>query len=256
MSIPTTNGHSHEPVGSPIRDPIYQPQRKLKVIVIGAGASGLLLAYKLQRHFDNLDLKVFEKHPAVSGVWFESVGGSLLSKQCTRRCSLLMTCRRTQDALVTFLLIVSEYFRIGKALARSSLAVGYTWSFEPKTDWSANYATASEIRQYFTDFCSHHDLQKYISLEHLVLGAEWSEDDAEWRVNVRNLRTNRELRTTAHVLISATGILNKWSWPLIPGLHSFKGKLLHSAAWDKSVDLSDKTVGLIGNGYDPRTPSL
>ena len=89
-----------------------------------------------------------------------------------------------------------------------------------------------------------------------MLGAEWSEDDAEWRVNVRNLRTNRELRTTAHVLISATGILNKWCWPLIPGLHSFKGKLLHSAAWDKSVDLSDKTVGLIGNGYDPRTPSL
>ena len=108
MSIPTTNGHSHEPVGSPIKDPIYQPQRKLKVIVIGAGASGLLLAYKLQRHFDNLDLKVFEKHPAVSGVWFESVGGSCLSKQCTRRRSLLMICRRTQDALVTFLLIVSE----------------------------------------------------------------------------------------------------------------------------------------------------
>lgn len=78
MPIATTNGHSHELVESPIRDPIYQPQRKLKVVVIGAGASGLLLAYKLQRHFDNLDLKVFEKHPAVSGVWFESVGKSFL----------------------------------------------------------------------------------------------------------------------------------------------------------------------------------
>ena len=89
-----------------------------------------------------------------------------------------------------------------------------------------------------------------------MLGAEWSEDDAEWRVNVRDLRTNRELRTTAHVLISATGILSKWKWPLIPGLHSFKGKLLHSAAWDKSVNLSDKTVALIGNGYDPRTSSF
>lgn len=129
-----------------------------------------------------------------------------------------------------------------------SLAVGYTWSFEPKTIWSANYATASEIRQYFTDFCNRHDLSKYISLEYHVLGTEWSEDDAEWQVNVRNLRTNRELQTTAHVMVNATRILNKWKWPLIPGLHSFRGKLLHSAAWDKTVDLSGKTLGLIGNG--------
>lgn len=91
-----------------------------------------------------------------------------------------------------------------------SLAVGYTWSFEPKTDWSANYATASEIRQYFTDFCNRHDLSKYISLEYHVLGTEWSEDDAEWQVSVRNLRTNRELQTTAHVMVNATRILNKW----------------------------------------------
>ena len=147
MPIPTTDTHSHESVGSPIRDPIYQLQRKLKVVVIGAGASGLLLTYKLQRHFDKLDLKVFEKHPAVSGVWLESVGGSFLLKQCTRECSLLMTYRRTQDVLVTFLLTISEISRIRKALARSSLVIGHTWSFEPKTDWSANYATALEIRQ-------------------------------------------------------------------------------------------------------------
>jgi cation diffusion facilitator CzcD-associated flavoprotein CzcO len=31
-----------------------------------------LLAYKLQRHFDDFDLKVFEKNPEVSGTWFEN----------------------------------------------------------------------------------------------------------------------------------------------------------------------------------------
>ena len=123
MPIPTTDAHGHESVGSPIRDPIYQPQRKLKVVVIGAGASGLLLAYKLQRHFDNLDLKVFEKHPAVSGVWFENVSESFLLQQCTRRCSFLIASRRTQDVLVTFLLTVSEISRICKAVACSSLVI-------------------------------------------------------------------------------------------------------------------------------------
>lgn len=80
------------------------------------------------------------------------------------------------------------------------------------------------------------------------MSAEWLEDEAEWRVKVQDLRTNKHVETSAHILISATGVLNKWKWPAIPGLHSFKGKLLHSAAWDKTVTFADKRVGLIGNG--------
>jgi cation diffusion facilitator CzcD-associated flavoprotein CzcO len=38
----------------------------------------------------------------------------------------------------------------------------------------------------------------------------------------------------AEVVISATGLLNKWKWPTIEGLHEFQGKLLHSANWDTS----------------------
>ncbi len=133
---------------------------------------------------------------------------------------------------------------------RSMIAAGYTWSFEPKTDWSATYASASEIQQYFADFCTRHDLHKYISLQHQVIGAEWLEERAEWRVKVQDLRTNTHLETSAHVLINAGGFLSRWKWPDIPGLHSFKGRLLHSAAWEKTVDLRDKRVGLIGNGYD------
>lgn len=81
-----------------------------------------------------------------------------------------------------------------------------------------------------------------------MLGAEWSEEDAQWKVAVVDLSTNIQSETTAHILINATGILNNWKWPEIRGLHSFRGKLLHSAAWDNSVDLERKAVGLIGNG--------
>ena len=35
--------------------------------------------------------------------------------------------------------------------------------------------------------------------------------------------------------------MNDWKWPSIPGLHTFKGKLLHSAKWDEAYDYS---VGL------------
>ena len=49
--------------------PIFEPKRKLKVICVGAGASGLLVAYKLQRHFDTFELNVYEKNEDVSGTW-------------------------------------------------------------------------------------------------------------------------------------------------------------------------------------------
>jgi cation diffusion facilitator CzcD-associated flavoprotein CzcO len=64
-------------------------------------------------------------------------------------------------------------------------------------------------------------------------------------------------------LISATGSLNNWQWPSIPGLHDFKGKLMHSASWDEDYDYTvghstyqepqlslpqGKKVAVIGNG--------
>jgi len=47
-------------------------ERHVKVICVGAGASGLLMAYKLQRHFTNFSLTVYEKNPAVAGTWYEN----------------------------------------------------------------------------------------------------------------------------------------------------------------------------------------
>ena len=52
----------------------------------------------------------------------------------------------------------------------------------------------------------------------------------------------------ADILISARGFLSKPKWPSIPGLHDFKGQLVHSAAWDHSFDYSHKRIGIIGNG--------
>lgn len=56
------------------------------------------------------------------------------------------------------------------------------------------------------------------------------------------------IHDTADVLVKATGTLNRWKWPEIPGLHDFKGTLLHSARWDQSFDATGKTIAVIGNG--------
>lgn len=47
-------------------------ERHVRIICIGAGASGLCFAYKLQRSFRNFTLNIYEKNEDLSGTWFEN----------------------------------------------------------------------------------------------------------------------------------------------------------------------------------------
>lgn len=47
-------------------------------------------------------------------------------------------------------------------------AHNYTWSFEPKLDWSAVYAGSKEIYEYFNDFAKKYHLLQYVKTEHQV----------------------------------------------------------------------------------------
>ena len=69
-----------------------------------------------------------------------------------------------------------------------------------------------------------------------------------WEVTVQDLATGTTSLDKAHVLINAAGFLNKWRWPDIAGLETFRGHLAHSARWDDSYDYTDKKVAIIGSG--------
>jgi ribulose 1,5-bisphosphate synthetase/thiazole synthase len=51
-----------------LNTPIHA-KRQMRIICIGAGASGLCFAHKLQRSFTNFCLTVYEKNRGVSGTW-------------------------------------------------------------------------------------------------------------------------------------------------------------------------------------------
>lgn len=44
----------------------------LRVICVGAGAAGLLVAYKMKKNFTNYKLVCYEKNPGVAGTWYEN----------------------------------------------------------------------------------------------------------------------------------------------------------------------------------------
>lgn len=83
---------------------------------------------------------------------------------------------------------------------------------------------------------------------HQVTNATWDAKKGGWDVEVAKASDGIVIHDSCDILVNAAGVLNAWKWPDIPGLHTYKGTLLHTARWDTTVDLNGKHVGLIGNG--------
>lgn len=128
-------------------------------------------------------------------------------------------------------------------------AHNYVWSFEPRLDWSGVYATAQEIYKYLDDFKNKYGLDNYCKVNRKVVDARWDDSRGQWNVKVEDVSSGKIIDDTCDILINASSILNNWRYPAIHGLKDYKGRLLHSAAWDETVDLKGNSVGLIGIGY-------
>jgi cation diffusion facilitator CzcD-associated flavoprotein CzcO len=111
------------------------------------------------------------------------------------------------------------------------------------------YASSQQIFEYFESFARKYHLHDFVKTEHQVSGAFWNKQSNGYDVKVQDLKTGTEITDHCDILVNASGILNNWRWPAIPGLKDFKGTLLHTASWDEKVALDGKHVGLIGNGY-------
>lgn len=118
--------------------------------------------------------------------------------------------------------------------------------FDPKPDWTHFYATGADIQSYIESTVQKWNLDRDIKLNHRVMETMWQEDLGKWKVTVEN--SDRTFVEYADILVSGQGVLNKWRWPKIEGLDTFKGHKCHSAAWDHDFDYSNKTVAVIGNG--------
>ncbi|TGJ79106.1 hypothetical protein E0Z10_g9659 [Xylaria hypoxylon] len=203
-----------------LEGPIHA-ERRIRIVVVGAGASGLLMAYKLQKDFTNISLTIYEKNLSVTGTWYEN---------------RYPGCACDEISINVFV------------CTNAVPAHNYTWSFEPKLDWSSVYAPAKEIYDYFNGFAQKYNLYQYIHLQHQVIGAYWNNDKGEYDITIKDTANNLVITDHCNILINAGGVLNHWRLPDIPGLDKYKGILLHTANWDETVQLEGKRVGLIGNG--------
>ncbi|KIW12770.1 hypothetical protein PV08_07957 [Exophiala spinifera] len=184
-------------------------RRQLRLICIGAGIAGIAAAYKYDRQLSNVSFVIYEKNEDVGGTWLEN-----------------------------------RY----PGCACDIPAHGYTYSWEGNPEWSCFYAEAPEIHAYYKSCAEKWNCMRYIKLSHQVTEAKWSSSSSKWDVSVKILATGETIVDECDVLLSATGVLNKWKWPDITGIHDFKGKLLHSARWDNDYSFEGKRVAVIGAG--------
>ncbi|MHC5350077.1 flavin-containing monooxygenase [Metapseudomonas furukawaii] len=119
----------------------------------------------------------------------------------------------------------------------------YSFSFEPKADWSRKFAPQAEILAYLRHCAAKYGLRRQIRFGCEVEGAVFDEASGTWEVHSRAGE-----RFRARALVSACGQLNRPAWPTIPGLETFQGELFHSARWNHRYDLAGKRVAVIGTG--------
>ncbi len=177
--------------------------RKPSVIIIGTGFGGLCMAIQLKKAGYH-DFILLEKAGNVGGTWRDN---TYPGAACD----------------------VQSHF--------------YSYSFEPKHDWSRKFGLQEEILGYMERCVEKYALASHIRFHHEVTGAEFDEAGNQWTVAIRDGEP-----LIADVVVTATGQLNQPAYPSIKGMDDFTGILFHSARWDHSVELTGKTVAVIGTG--------
>ncbi|MCH9827975.1 MAG: NAD(P)/FAD-dependent oxidoreductase [Gammaproteobacteria bacterium] len=175
----------------------------LDVLVIGTGFSGLCMAIKLKE--DGVrNFLVLEKSDEVGGTWRDNTYPGCACD-------------------------VPSHL--------------YSFSFEPKPDWSRMFAQQPEIFSYLRHCANKYGLRPYIRFGKQVVKAAYDDDSELWHLTTADGEV-----FSARTVVSGMGALHVPAYTSAPGRERFAGKSFHSAQWDHDYDLSGKRVAVIGTG--------
>ena len=116
----------------------------------------------------------------------------------------------------------------------------YSFSFEPKRDWTRPYARQPEILAYMQHCVDRYSLAPHIQLNTRVESARWT-SESRWELRLSNDQTAQ-----CQFLISGVGMFCDLNWPDVPGIESFKGTSFHIGDWSDGHDLNGEHVAVIG----------
>ena len=176
--------------------------KKLDVLIIGMGFSGICTAIKLiQNNVTNI--QIHEKSDGIGGTWHDNI---YPGAACDVPSHL------------------------------------YCYSFEPNPDWSRRYAKQAEIKEYLENCVEKYGILKYAKFSSKVVSMFYQEKSQLWDVTFENGNI-----ISAHHVIHAGGGIHKPKIPKFKDLSKFQGKIMHTAKWDRHVEIENKYIGIIGS---------
>ncbi|WP_018658584.1 flavin-containing monooxygenase [Actinomadura flavalba] len=188
--------------------PAAGPGGPYTVVIVGTGFSGLGMAIGLKKSGMH-DFVILEKAAEVGGTWREN----------------------------TY-----------PGCACDIMSLLYSFSFEPKSDWSRMFPKQAELLEYIKHVVDKYDLAQHIRFETEVTGAEYDDATDTWGVTVAGEGAEPGEVVRGRALAAGMGPLHRPSVPDLKGLSSFRGTTFHSAEWDHDYDLTGKRVAVIGTG--------
>ncbi|ODV91437.1 hypothetical protein CANCADRAFT_70909 [Tortispora caseinolytica NRRL Y-17796] len=130
-----------------IPDRYQKEARPYRVICIGAGASGILLAYQFQYHMPDVEYCAYEKNPDITGTWYENTYPGCACDIPTH---------------------------------------AYQFSFAPEPNMKKYYSDGPELSLYMKSVAKKFGLMKYFKVNHAVERCEWNAEEGKWHVTINN----------------------------------------------------------------------
>ncbi|CUS10077.1 unnamed protein product [Tuber aestivum] len=194
------------------------PPKYTDVVCIGAGLSGIAVGARLKTHYPHASAHFYDRNTDLGGTWH-----------------------------------VNTY----PGAACDVPSALYSFSFAMNAAWSCVTPSQVEIKEYVLRVAREYGIPERTTLGAEVLGCEWVDGRGVWKVRVRRKGEGEEKGEWEHecrVLFSAVGGLVHPNVPEVDGMGEFRGRVCHSAEWDRGIELKGKDVVVVGNGC--RSPPL
>lgn len=188
----------------------------LDVVVLGAGISGINSAHVLRERLPHRSVTVLEARAVVGGTW--------------------------------------NFFRYPGFRSDSYMTTfGFRWHPWPH---ARKIAAAGDIAAYVEDAARADGSLDRIRFRHRVVGCEWRDEDAFWRLRVRVGGGDDDddggvtKVFAANFVVACTGYYSyeRALEAPIPGIESFAGQVVHPQWWPEDLDYADKKVVVVGSG--------
>jgi len=179
------------------------------VLIVGAGLSGIGAACRLRAKTPDRSFAILEARERLGGTW--------------------------------------DLFRYPGVRSDSDM---YTlaYGFRPWREARAIVDGAS-ILLYLQETAREHDIERHIRFGWRVTSADWSSEEALWRVRATGAQ-GQVLELTCSFLFLCGGYYSYAGGhePAFPGRADFAGRVVHPQAWPGDLDCAGKQVVVIGSG--------